>query len=960
MSPFLLDVAENLVAKFGSNLLDCAIIFNNKRPAAYLQKHLANLIKKPFWSPAFYTVQEFFATATTAKIADPHLQFFTLYDCYTEILKAEGIEKVPYISKFHHIARIILSDFAQIDNDLANQEKLFTELEDIAIINQQFDFLSPEQKQFLAQFWQSYTEGKYKRQQELFIRMWNRMPMLYRKFHERLNAQDFVTMPMLYRQIADQTIDETFTAVHPGGKLIFVGFNALSKAEANVFKRWQDEEKALFYFDTDTYYLEDEMQEAGLFLRRNMKQIGLVNQLSNEAAYIRSRQRKVDVCKVQGQTAQAKIVNELLREEYEAVSKGQEMSSTAIVLADESLLVPLLQTIPSATANGVEIPLNVTMGFSLSQSTVYGLADLWLSVQLEFFQKGSVSHQLVEAFLSHPLTGISQTMRSKIFNGLIDHQLAEVPSERLIRQGGLLAAFFNPVTASADAVKALNLILNEVLQRELAAKNLKKIDADLFAKAIQELNRLHDTLQHHLLKYGKAIDISFILSLIQKSLTAVAVPLEGDPLAGLQVMGLLESRNLNFEKVIVLGVNEGMVPKTSTGNTFIPDSLRRAYGLPVLENQDAISAYMFYRLVQRAEHIDLVYNSLTDENNSGEPSRFIKQLAYESGFEFSERELQLAVKTELKREEIIVKSEKVQQELNKYLTGERMLSASALTTYISNPIDFFYKYIAGIAEPKVVEEEVEAYKIGLILHDVMEQFYAQLMAGGGEITRERIHAKRAQVPELIMQSFAKELHGSRNAAVTLNGMQKVVYAIIQEYVQLILAQDEKDTPFTLVGLEQKGSIEFAFTANGSQQKIRLFGIIDRVDLKNGVHRIVDYKTGSDQLKYSSVADCFDTDCGNINKALVQTMFYTYVYEQLSKNENVEPNLYVVKTMSKDGVSFMRGKDVLTNEVLAQEKQVFVKSLAQKLAELFDFSIPFKVSQNPKNYPYSIYTTLFGK
>ncbi|RZJ63221.1 MAG: PD-(D/E)XK nuclease family protein, partial [Flavobacterium sp.] len=344
-----------------------------------------------------------------------------------------------------------------------------------------------------------------------------------------------------------------------------------------------------------------------------------------------------------------------------------------------------------------------------------------------------------------------------------------------------------------------------------------------------------------------------------------------------QIMGLLESRNLNFDRVIILGLNEGIVPQASTGTTFIPDSLRRAYGLPVLENQDAISAYMFYRLIQKSKNIDFVYNSLTDESNSGEPSRFIKQLEYESGFNFHHKELQLTVKTELKRDEVVVKSEKVQQVLNRYLTGQKYLSASALTTYIANPIDFFYKYVAGIEEPKEVEETVEAYKVGLILHDVMEQFYAQLKAIDPEITAERIKEKREDIPKLIMQGFALVLYENRNVHVQLNGMQKVIYAIVLEYVNIILKQDTEDAPFTLIGLEQKGNVSFSFEANGTTQQIKLYGIIDRVDLKNGVYRIVDYKTGSDKLKYSSIEECFDTDCGNINKALVQTLFYTHVY-----------------------------------------------------------------------------------
>ena len=958
MNPFLKEVAEDLVAKFGQSLQDCAIVFNNKRPAAYLQKHLADIYQKPFWSPSFFTVQEFFATATNLKIADHYTQFFTLYDCYTQLLTKEGVTKLPSIAKFHNIARIILGDFSQIDNDLVNADQLFTELEDIAIINQQFDFLTTEQKEFLSQFWQSYSEGKYKKQQELFIKMWKRMPLLYHQFHEQSKSNGFTTMSRLYKNIADGTNEIDFTAKYTENKLVFIGFNALSKAEAKAFKRWQEEGKAIFYFDADSYYLADEMQEAGLFLRRNLK-MGLVNQLSNETSQIKSSPREVNVYKVQGQTAQAKIVNELLVAEKELILNDQPIESTAIILADESLLIPLMQTIPS-TVGDKKIEANITMGFGLVNSSLYGLADLWLTVQSELNAKKTLQYQTAENFLSHPLTGTSDKMRPKILDALIKEQLIEIPYQRLTRQGGLFASFFEPISSSADAVKTLISVLDYVLQRELAAKKLKRIDAELFGKTLQELNRLQDTLQHHIEKYDKEIELSFVLSLIQKSLSAVAVPLEGDPLNGIQIMGLLESRNLNFDRVIVLGLNEGIIPQASTGTTFIPDSLRRAYGLPVLENQDAISAYMFYRLIQRATKIDFVYNSLTDESNSGEPSRFIKQLEYESGFNFHHKELQLAVKTELRREEVIIKSEKVQAFLNRYLSGQKYLSASALTTYISNPIDFFYKYIAGIEEPKEVEETVEAYKVGLILHDVMEQFYAQLKVVDPEITAERIKAKKVDIPKLIDEGFAFVLYENRRATVKLNGMQKVIYAIAVEYVNIILKQDTEDAPFTLIGLEQRGNVAFQFEANGSVQQIKLFGIIDRVDLKNGVYRIVDYKTGSDKLKYSCIDDCFDTDCGNINKALIQTLFYTHVYEQLSKNERVEPNLYIVKTMSKEGINFTTKAGLLKDDFLATEKELFINGLKKKLAELFDYDIPFRASTNPGNYPYSIYTTLFGR
>lgn len=976
MIPFLKEVADSIVAKFGQDLQNCAIVFNNKRPVAYLQKHLADIYKKPFWSPTFFTVQEFFAAGTDLKIADHYTQFFTLYDCYIELLKNEGVENIPSISKFQSVANIILGDFNQIDNDLVPAEKLFLELEDIAIINQQFDFLTEDQKVFLSQFWRSYSEGKSKNQQALFIKMWHRMPLLYKNFHQRLKANGFITMGKLYNAIANETNEKDFTQKYAGQKLIFVGFNALSKAEAKAFKRWQIEDKAIFYFDVDAYYLDDKMQEAGLFLRRNLHDIGLVNQMENTVNHIKSSKSDVNVFKIQGQTAQAKILNQLLDEEQEQIFNDKPITSTAIILADESLLIPVLQTIPScAKQSNKKIDVNVTMGFGLVNSSVYGLADLWLIIQSEIALNKTIQYQSLQSFLFHPLIRITEKMQEKVGDGLIGEQLLEIPYERLMRQGGLFRLFFSPLTSSADAVKNLIEVLENVLHRELAAKNLKEIDASLFAKTIQELTRLQDTLAEHFKKYSDKIELGFILSLIKKTLAGISVALEGDPLEGIQVMGLLESRNLNFDRVIILGLNEGIVPQAASGTTFIPDSLRRAYGLPVLENQDAISAYMFYRLIQRSKSIDFVYNSLTDESNSGEPSRFIMQLAYESGFNFNYKELQLPIRTQLNREEGIVKTKKVQEVLKQYLNGERTLSASAFTTYLSNPIDFFYKYIAGIEEPKEVEETIDARNIGSILHYVMEHFYQPMLKENAEITADKIEANKKNISGLILQGFADNAYGKKYgepkemrlanvkkiaSGLKLNAMQKVVFAIVKEYVNIILKQDTEEAPFTLIGLEQRGTTNFNFEVEGTEQHVKLFGIIDRVDLKNGVYRIVDYKTGSDKLSYKSMEDCFDTDCGKINKALVQTLFYTYVYEQISGNENVEPNLYILKTMNLEGVLFKGSNQVLSKEFLATEKEHFMIETKNKLAELFDFNVPFRASKNPDNYMYSIYTTLFGK
>ncbi|WP_246249659.1 PD-(D/E)XK nuclease family protein [Pedobacter boryungensis] len=951
MKPFLQEVAEDLITKFGSQLQNCAIIFNNKRPSAYLQKHLADIIQKPFFSPSFYTIQEFFANATKYKIADFYLQFFTLHKIYNQLLVEEKLETISS-HKFFPLAKIILSDFNQIDSDLVDAEKLYQDLEDISIINKEFDYLSPEQYEFLAQFWTSYSEGKHKKQQELFIKMWRRMPKLYHKFHETLKAQDYITNGQAYRQLAEENINGLeFLKAFEKGKIVFVGFNALSSAEAKIFTKLQEAEKALFYFDADEYYLNDPLQEAGLFLRKNINQLGLKNVFEDQASLMKTAEHSVNVFKVQGQSAQAKILNIILSEDY---IPNEDVGSTVVVLADESLLIPTLQTIPT-THNGNSIDLNVTMGFALATSSIFGLADLWLTSQLEILQGDKVSYKNVEAFITHPLTGLSQKMRDKIQTALLNENIVEIDHSRLLKQSGLFEVFYKKIDKPENVVTYLLAVLDYVLTRLSNAKTLKKIDAELFVKTIQELNRLHDTFGKHI----NNEDISFVIYLVQKSLQAIAVPLAGDPLNGIQVMGLLETRNLNFDKVVFLGFNEGIIPKSSIGNSFIPDSIRRVYGLPVLENLDAISSYMVYRLLQRAKNINFVYNSLTDESTSGEASRILKQLEFESGFDFKYNELNLDVKTEPFKEVRIEKTgnEFIQKALQLYLDKKKAISPSALTQYISNPIDFFFNYIAGIKEPKEVSAVVEANEIGSVLHKVMEYFYQDLRVA--EITADRINERRKLVPSFIQKAFNFVMFKNPDKVMEYRGMQKVVLAIVDAYVTIILDQDVRQTPFNIISLEQKVEAEIAFPLNGKEASIKIFGYIDRVDVKDGVTKIIDYKTGSDKLTFKDIPELFNTDGKHINKALIQTLLYTYAYEQYAGKTCVEPNLYIVKTMNKDGIWFKSGRQNLSGDYLEEIKPEFLAELRKKLTELFEAPY-FVASAIPDNYKYSIYKTLFGK
>lgn len=967
MVPFLKEVAKDLVARTGKDLHHAAVVFNNKRPVAYLQHHLAQTIGKPFWSPSFYTIQEFFALSTDLLVADGFTQFFTLYQQYNELLKKEGAKPInPDV--FYPVARIILSDFAQIDNDLVNAEQLFEELEDIAVIEKNFQHLSSEQQAFLEQFWTSFSSGKQKNHQEQFIRMWRRMPSLYQGFHAALKAKGLTTMAHVYRNLATGKAENPqFIDDFAQGKLVFAGFNALSNAEARIFTQWSKAEKALFYFDTDNYYMQDETQEAGLFLRKNIQKLGLPNALGESRELIRSGVKEIKVYKTQGQTAQAKILQRELEEDYPMLDAADNAGKIALILADESLLLPILQTIPTHYTAGdhtAAVNLNVTMGYPLLATSIFGLADIWLSVQSQFAagKKSTVNHREVDAFLSHPLVGLPVELRDRLQKKILEEQFIEVETDVLKDAGELSALFFSRRDKGGLAILSLKEVFQFILKQQLAEKTLKQTEADLFIATIKELNRLHDTLT----EFTANLPLPFVLSLMQKAIQGIAVPLSGEPLEGVQVMGLLESRSLDFDHVYILGVNEGILPQVSVSPSFIPDSIRRAYGLPVIENQDAISAYMFYRLLQRSRKVSLVYNGQGDDNNTGEPSRFLRQLEFESGYTFKYYDQFQTVSTTAHTNADIVKNGEVWERLSLYLDHQDpslRVSATALTTYMNCQVQFFYKYIAKIEEPKELAENLEANNIGSMLHFVMERFYEELKSESPYITRDRISTHRKELKRLCKIAFVKVMSNDEHKLIQHNGMQQVVLAIVAEYANVILDYDEIEAPFSILDLESKDQIDFALQVNGEEKIVTLHGIIDRVDQKAGTTRVVDYKTGRDELQFTAIEDLFDGAINKQNKALVQTLFYTYVYEQAKGITGMEPNLYLIRKMRKEGTLFhfseSRKRVHLQAEHLAGLKTDFSRLLRIKLEELFNPAVAFTHTTHTDNCKYCPYLSLCG-
>lgn len=950
MNSFLALVAQDIKQRFGSNLSDIAIVFNNKRPITYLKKHLADTYGHAIWSPQFYTIQEFFALSSDAEQVSPLTQFFYLYELHNELLAQEG-HKPETLEEFYPIAEIILSDFSQLDYDLVNIDHIYMELYDTSKIDIEFQHLTKEQQDFIKQFWQSFSISGHTGIQERFLKLWKRLPVLYRLFKQKLAAHNQTNFPTIYRQLANGELSTAFTA--PFKQILFVGFNALNNAEAKLFKQWQDEGKALFYFDADAYYLEDTQQEAGLFIRRNIFQTGLQNALGDVPNIIGNRSDAIHLYASTGKVSQTKLLHDVLIKNNILCS----CKSHAILLADESLLVPLLQSLP-------DTKVNITTGFPLTQSPIFGILDLWMKVheQISHLRKKKIPFQDVETFLNNPLTKTSSQEKTELQTFIAQKQLFDIDIQDIHIRTSVLPHFFRPLASSKDVIPTLAHILQNVLESLAQDTQIKQIDANLLIETQKVLNQLQ-------LGFDKIpqLSILFQIGLIRKAIAPINSAIEGDPLDGIQIMGLLESRCLNFDNVYILGVNEGILPKISSAATFLPNTLRRAYGLPILENQDALSAYLFYRHLQYSTGIHLFYNSIVDESSTGEESRFIRQLEFESNFNFLKQQQQQPILFPPKEEELIVpKTGKVWDYMRaKYIDGQAKISATALTTYLQSPLQFFFKHVAEIKEPPRISQEFEMNLLGTVIHNVMEEILKPYKGLEDFTPTSVLLDKIPEIDGLILAEIAEQYSLDCKEINDLSSLQRIMHKIAREYLKMYLEYDASNfQSFRIIELEndQDYVISLPIQINGQVEHVSIYGIIDRVDqvvtdLGEIKTRIVDYKTGADAVKFTSMDKVFAANTEN--KALVQTLFYAFVFEQKTGIRNLEPNLYVARKMREEGTLFYGSRGALMEgDFLAQQKEEFVGFLISTLEEIFNPDIPFKHNPDAHIYESDPYTLFY--
>lgn len=963
MKPFLEEVAEDLVYKLGDGLSNSALIFVNKRPLIFIQKYLSNLKEVPVWAPYLFTIQEFIDQSSRLKIGDSYTQFFCLWEAYKELLTNSEMETLR-IDQFYRIGLSLISDFNQIDEEMIEVNTLYQDLRDRAEIDKAFGGLDEDQINFLKNFWSSFSRDKRSQVQDQFIKMWNRMPKLYKRFHENLESRGLTTQGMQYRRLGEGMEEiPQFMDQFQDGKLVFIGFNALSKAEAKIFKKWQNEKKALFYFDFDSYYINDDLQEAGKFLRKNLK-LGLLNSLDCSSRMDQDT-KPVHVYSIQGTIAQAKILPQIIKIQEKDLQDLNNPTQSAVILADESLLIPVLQSLPlNFPDSGKKIPLNITMGYSMKTSPLFSLIELWIFFQKEISQskKEEILYNDVEAFLSHPFIEENSNTIKKFRDFILVNRLTEISLKDIVIQDSSFPIFFRIHQEGIESLNSFLQYLEFIRNREGMA--LHGLDYELILSTIQELRLLIDSL----LEFKEKISLSLVFSFLKKILKTITVPLAGEPLEGLQIMGLMETRSLDFNRIYILGAGDSFLPKPSNRESLIPDSIRKAYGLSIAEDQDALIAYVFYRLFQRSQEVHILYNSVQDENNSGEPSRFIRQIEFESQFSFKKYVYIPQFGFNSPKSIIIEKKGFIRDQLKKYYTdgdSSTCFSASAYILFLECPLRFYFKYLAKIGELETVPLDIEPRFIGEVFHATMEAFYQVLIKDGNRIEKESIEKNKNQIPDIIKNCYINLSKKNEGIKTQLTGKDQIAIEVIQEYVRRVYEHDLSLAPFQIFYLEDHETfvLDFPIQIENNTRKIQFKGIIDRIDDIQGTRRIVDYKTGNASLDYSHLEDMFERDSKKINTALIQTLIYTMIAQKFLDIKNLEPHLYLVNDL-KSETRFFRKADksrdqeqsLLYGEFLNEEIQKFKELLKKSLEDLFDIEKPFYQTnnrENCENCPYKI-------
>ena len=959
MKTFLQLVAQDLHSKIGNDLSRVAIVFPNKRASLFFNEHLASQSDHPIWSPAYVSISELFQQLSDQKLGDPIRLVCELYKIFREETKSE-----ESLDDFYFWGELLISDFDDVDKNLVDADKLFTNLQDLKNIMDDFDFLDKEQEDAIRQFFQNFSIEKHTKLKEKFISLWDKLGDIYRNYRSQLASLGIAYEGMLYRNV----IEALDTNALRYDKYVFVGFNVLNKVETRFFSLLQEAGKALFYWDYDLFYtrLPQQRHEAGEFILRNLEKFP--NELPETVFDCLRHPKKVRFISSPTENAQARYLPEWVRDTLlnkDLQEKPCEEKENAVVLCNESLLLPVLHSIPSEVKN-----VNITMGFPLAQTPVYSFINAVVELQTTGYhsETGRYSYDTVQAVLKHPYTRQISLKAEPLERELTKtNRFYPLPTE--LKQDDFLSLLFTP----RSGIRAICLYIIELLKEVSTLYRQESEQDDIFNQLYREslfksytmVNRLLNLIENGELQ----IRIDTLKRLLSRILNAANIPFHGEPAIGMQVMGVLETRNLDFRNLIMLSLNEGQLPKSSGESSFIPYNLRKAFGMTTIEHKNAVYAYYFYRLIQRAENVTLIYNTSSDGLNRGEWSRFMLQFLVEWPHDISREFLEAGQSPQSSRDICIEKTPEILNRLRNTYNFESnskafALSPSALNAYLDCRLRFYYRYVAGLKTPDEVSAEIDSALFGTIFHRSAELAYGDLSANGKEIRKEdleRLLRDDVRLQGYVDRAFKEEFfHVDLNERPEYNGVQLINSKVIGSYLRQLLRNDLQYAPFSMVGMEKKVQEEVTVNTPESPIKIRIGGTIDRMDCKGDTLRIVDYKTGGSPKTPTNIEQLFTPAEGRPNY-IFQTFLYAAIMSR-QQSLKVAPALLYIHRAANENYSPViemgepRKPKIPVNNFAFFEDE-FRERLQTLLEEIFGNETPFTQTENTKVCEYCDFRAL---
>jgi Fe-S-cluster formation regulator IscX/YfhJ len=943
-------------------------VFPNRRAGLFFQRYISEVAQKPVFSPEILTINDCFAAASSWQTADRLSNLFRLYRIYME---QSGSDET--FDSFVYWGEMLLSDFNDVDKYRVDAAQLFTNITELKEIDRLFNVFSERQIEAIRQFWSNFIPVVEGKSQEDFITTWKILLPVYEQFRSELKAENIATEGMICRDIADRLRNNEILPEFENKQFVFIGFNALNPCERTLMAELQKRGQADFYWDYEAAELRDSDNQASLFYAENIHVFP--SKYSIEPVVESLQDKKFELIAVPSAVGQTKQVYSILNRLYPVnTDTGKDLSqlihtgtstnkswiNTAVVLPDESLLVPLLHSIPAQIEK-----VNVTMGFPLNATPVSGLIEHIFELQRRLRVSGdrvSFYHQNVSDILNHQYIALLCREDAKY----ILHQMAEnnwiyIDAEEL-KKNDLLASIFIPqINTQTFPAYLLHIIrgLQTGWQQASEDKHDYQLECDFLYQYYVTINRMADIMKDKPVEVNMTIDT--LIRLTRQLTAGITIPFVGEPLDGLQVMGVLETRGLDFENLIITSFNEGVFPQKSSPNSFIPYNLRRGFELPTTEHQDAITAYNFYRLINRAEHVFFLYDSRSEGGQTGEVSRFMYQLYYHYDVQFRRKNISFDIGFGSPQTIQIEKTAAVMQKLQRFLSdGEKppALSASSINTYIDCPLQFYLTKVEEVEEADEVLETVEANMFGTLFHSVMEHLY---MPFKGQMMQaadfDQLIANTLKIDKEITIAFAsKYFKKKNNTLVPLEGNNLLIASVLRKYIKQVLKVDRKQAPFRYINSEDRCSIRYP--VQEGRAKVNLKGFIDRIDEKEGCLRILDYKTGAGKLEFKNLDEVFEHNKENRPKFVLQTFLYSILYKEkyTVQEETITPGIYYIRDIFRDDFQTLlfnkETKDTVTD--FATYEVEFHEHLKACLEEIFNPETPFIQTENVKVCQYCPY------